>query len=334
MSYLTYATREQVVAASDVKASAYYFDTVDRLLRVASRTIEAKLHRKFYPTIATRLQEWPDRGSFWLKDDLLSVSSLTIDGATVTGYVLEDRFYGAPYSRIDFDDANIASGDEVTIEGVWGYCNDTESCGTLASAISSTSATTAVVSDASLVGVGDQLLIDSERMVVTDRTYSTTGTTLGSDVAANAATVTIPVADGTAVKEGETILIDSEYMKVLSVVGNNLTVKRAVDGSVLATHSSGATASAARTLTVVRADAGTTAATHSLSAAISKNVPPALIRELCIAEAQYLMGQEQAAWNLTIGEGEGQRESSGKSIAGIRREAVMLYGRGRYGRAI
>lgn len=325
-----YTTREQVAAASDVKASAYLNDKIDRLIFQVSRTIEATLHRSFYPTIATKAIEWPERGSFWLDDDLLSVTTLSIDGTAVTGYVLEDQFFGAPYNRIDFDDATRSGGEDISIAGVWGFSNEESAAGTLAVAISSASATTLTVSNAAAIGIGDQIKIDSERMVVTGRASADTGTTLGSNIDAQTSVTTVPVASGAAINMGETILIDSERMKVLDIAGNNLIVKRAVDGSVLASHTSSATVYASRLLTVSRGNAGTTAATHSQSAAITKNVPPGLINELALAEVQYLMGQEDAAWNLTIGEGEGQRESSGKSIAGIRKQASLLYGRRRY----
>jgi hypothetical protein len=78
-------------------------------------------------------------------------------------------------------------------------------------------------------------------------------------------------------------------------------------------------------LTVTRAHAGTTAATHLDAAAVSRNVPPALVSELCVAEVQSLLGQEAAAWNLTVGEGEGARESAGKQLGSIKAETERLY---------
>lgn len=332
MSSTTYATREQVAAASDVKMSAYMNTRIDRLLNTAARNVERMLHRKFYPTTASVTFEWPPRGTVFLPDDLQSVTTLTIDGTTVTGFELNPEQSGPPYVWIDFDNATSSGGDEVTITGVWGFSNDTESAGALDAAISTTSETTITITDASLIGVGDQILIDDERMVVTGKASSDTGTTLNSNIDASNATTTVPVADGTAINIGEIITIDSERMEVYDITSNNLLVKRAVDGTTIASHTSSATVYALRSLTVTRGDAGTTAATHTDTTSISKNVPPPMIVELVMAEAQYLLGQEKAEWNMTIGTGENLKESSGKGIRDIRIMAQKLYGRGRWQR--
>jgi hypothetical protein len=128
---------------------------------------------------------------------------------------------------------------------------------------------------------------------------------------------------------GETITIDSERMRVLDIVSNNVLVRRAVDGSVLATHTSGVTVYAPRLLTVTRAHAGTTAATHLIAAVVYRNVPPALISELCVAEAQTLLGQESGGWQQTIGQGESEREATGRQLKMLKTECERLYTRRR-----
>ncbi|KKK70550.1 hypothetical protein LCGC14_2922880, partial [marine sediment metagenome] len=136
------------------------------------------------------------------------------------------------------------------------------------------------------------------------------------------------------VKTNEVITIDAERMLVTAVAGNVLTVKRAVDGTVLATHTDGADIYAPRTLTVARAQVGTTAATHLTAAAIVKNVPPGLISELCLAEVLYARAQEKGHFALTVGQGEAEREVSGKGIADVRKRAEEAYRRNRGPRAI
>lgn len=326
----TYASRELLKAAHDVKLSARADAQIDRLLAAASRGIERGFRRAFYPTTASRVLEWPPRGSFWLYEDLLSVSSVSIDGVAVTGYVLEPRS-GPPYHRINFDDATVTGGDLVTVTGDWGFCNDTVPAGTLVGAVASTTATSLVVSDSSRVGVGDLLLASTERLVVTGRSSSSVGTTLGGNIAAQDNVVTVPVADGTKVALGETITIDAERMLVLDIVGNNLTVKRAFDGSVLAAHTSGATVYAPRTLTVARGCCGTQAETHLNGLALSRYVAPPEIIELTIAEAMVSLSQEGAGWSATIGSGEGEREAAGRAVGSLRARARDLYGRKRMG---
>ncbi|MGE3448684.1 MAG: hypothetical protein AB7H92_14015 [Microbacteriaceae bacterium] len=330
---ITYATREQVASAFD-SMSAFLDATIDRLVEQASRNADRACNRRFYPLTATRTFPWPSRGAVWLPDDLLTATTVALDGTTVTGHVLEDAFLGAPYDRIDFSDASRHAGEEVTITGTWGYSNDTRPAGALAAAMSDTTGTTAVVTNSALVGVGDLLLVDSERLEVTGKTASTTGTTTSEAVHDETWSVAIPVASGAAVNVGETILVDSERMRVVGITGNTLTVIRAVDGSVLAYHGTGSTVSAYRTLTVVRAAAGTTAATHNQGAAVVRNFPPPLITELVIADAASTLGREQAGWSDTTGSGESQRATPGVSFGDLLYRALKLYRRNRIGEAV
>lgn len=329
------ATREQIASAFDAKTTAYLFDTIDRLADQVSRTICRETHRIFWPSIETKVYGCSGRAlplndsTLWLEDDLLSLTSLSIDGVTTTGATLQPELYGAPYNRLDLIDATVTAGEQVSITGVWGYSQDLAPAGALSGAISSTSATTCTVSNSALVGVGDQLLIDSERVVVTGKALADTTANTSGALAANAAETTVAVNTGSLVKIGETITIDSERMRVLDIAGNNLLVKRAVDGSVLATHANPSDVYAPRLLTISRANAGTTAATHSDAATIQRNVPPPLVTELAIAMAQTMLGQEQAGWNMTIGEGEGQRESAGRQLKVLRAEVDALYRRKR-----
>ena len=324
----TYASVDAVASASDVKATAYLDDRLERMTQVASRSIDQAMNRWFYPLSGTFSWRRNTRErTLWLPRDLLSATSVTFDGESVTGHVLEPRWTnGEPYRWLDLTDATAGGGELVSITGVWGYSNQTVAAGTLASSPDADD-TAITVSDGSLVGVGDLITVDSERMVVTGKAYTSTGTTLGGNLTSSNSDVTVPVASGAAVKAGERILIDSERMLVLTVVSNTLTVRRAVDGSVLAAHTSGATVYAPRALTVERAATGTTGASHTSSTAIYRNQPPPLIEELCIAETQTLLGQEGAGWNMTVGEGDNQQESSGRQLGSIRKQAMSRYRR-------
>ncbi len=194
--------------------------------------------------------------------------------------------------------------------------------------MSDTTGTTPSVTNSAAVGVGDNILVDSERMLVTDKTMVTTAQTQqGSGVStASAADVTLAVTDGTKYFTGEVLLLDSERMLVVDISSNNLTVKRAWDGSVLATHS-GATIYALRQLTVTRGALGTTAATHLSAAAVNVALVPSMVKELAVGEALNEILQESAGYARTQGQGAGAQTNLGMSLDAIRRQALAQFGR-------
>ncbi len=213
------------------------------------------------------------------------------------------------------------TGSTVVVTGRWGFSEDTETAGTLAAAVSDTTGTSVDVSDSSAIGIGDLVLVDSEQLLVTSKSQLDSGENLGGNLTADKADVTVDLTDGSQFTVGEIILIDSERMLLVDISGNNGTVRRAYDGTVLAAHTSGADIYAPRTLTVERGAVGTTAATHSNGAALVRNVPPALITDLTIAEAVYTYEQEAAGYGRTIGDGEAARESRGTALMDLRSQA-------------
>ncbi len=74
-------------------------------------------------------------------------------------------------------------------------------------------------------------------------------------------------------------------------------------------------------VTVERAAVGTTAATHSDAAAVTRNVAPGPIVDLCIAEAITVYQQESSGYGRTIGSGDNLREARGRGLEEIRRDA-------------
>jgi hypothetical protein len=125
---------------------------------------------------------------------------------------------------------------------------------------------------------------------------------------------------------GETILIDSERMLVTDVAGTVLTVVRAWDGTVPATHAGGADIYAPRTLTVERGALGTTAAAHNTATAITRHVVPGLVRNLTIAEAVTILLQEQSGYARQMGQGENAR-TVGVGLEGLRQDCYRTFGR-------
>lgn len=335
-----YTTRETVKSALDVKETARSNSQVDKAIESASRAVEGLLHRKFYPMTDTKYFDWPNPQRarayrLWLDEhEVLSVSSLTSGGETITSdeYFLEP-INDPPYDRIELDIATTSGfevGDtwqrSIVVTGVWGYSQDTEPAGSLNEDLDA-SQTGVDVTDSGIIGVGQVVKIDSEYMLVTGKRMVDTSVNTGGALTSAKNDVTIAVADGTVFNVDEVLLIDSERMLIVDIAGNNLTVIRAYDGSVLASHDAGADIYAPRTLTVQRGSLGSTAATHTTSTAISKLVIPGLVEELCIAYALNNLLQRQSGYARVAGAGESAREFTGRGIRDIESDAMMRYGR-------
>lgn len=336
-----YCSREDVKAALDAKLTARSDAQIDRIIEQSSRFVEGLTHRKFYPLTTTIYKDWPNfqyarPWRVWLdQHQLVSISSLTSGGTTIaaTDYFLRPDD-GPPYSHIEIDlDSSAAFGGgsthqrDITIVGVAYWPEVPLATGTLGEDLTS-GETDVDVSDSSLIGVGDIIRIDTERMTVTGKTMLDTAVDIdaGDSLTASPADVSITVSGSSgAPVVGEVILIDSERMLVVDRASLVLTVKRAWDGTVLATHSASASIYAPRTLTVERGALGTTAAAHSTSAAITKHVSPA--RTLCVAETVNTYLQETSGYAREVGSGENAREASGRGLKDMRDQFVTTYGR-------
>jgi len=329
-------TREQVKRAARQYGATAIPDSrnrvIDQMCESSSRSVERAAHRFYIPRVQTKLYRWPqwNRGYTWqllLDQDLLSVSALLSAAqdatpTTITSYFLEPQSSGPPYGIIEVDLASsdyFAAGNtpqrSISVSGTWGYSDDTQSAGTVASGLaSSATATTFVCSDASKIDVGDTLVIGTEQLFVSERSAVTTTTALNGALAATKSVVAVPVADGTTVNAGEVILVDSERMFVREITANVLTVDRDWDGTILASHLNSATVYAYRTLTVERGVNGTTAAIHANDVAISRYVPYGEAGRLALADAISNLAQTDAAFGRAIGQGDGAREYTGVGI--------------------
>ncbi len=315
-----YATREDVKKATDYGSVSDA--RIDRTIFARSRLIDETLNRHFYPLTAAVIYSEYDASfhvsdtAFWLNRDLQSVTGITVDGTSETTYTLLPK-NGPPYNRLAIDSYwNV----DTIITGVWGFTADTAPAGALAAAVASTTATTVTCSDASLVGVGDLILVNSEQLLVTGKAAADTTANLNGALTASMANATVTVTDGTLVKTGEMILVESERMQVTDITGNDLTVTRAVDGSTLAAHDTAKDVYAYRTLTVVRGVVGSTAATHADTDALVKNVPPEAIRQWVIAESINTIEQETSGYARVVGAGDNQREPTGKALGEIQKD--------------
>ncbi|MEU3851724.1 hypothetical protein [Streptomyces sp. NPDC029554] len=342
-----YATREDVMRALDVKLTARSQRQIDRAIESASRSIDDLCHRRFCPVQATRSFDWPGsqyRPSWrlWLDDqELISLTSITSGGTAISpADVVLYPLAGPPYNRVETSLGSSAAwggGDthqaDINITGLFGYRNDETTVGTLAAAVGTTTATTITVNGAAAaeLGVGSVLRIDSERMLVTNRTMADTGQNVGgSGLTAQQNSVTITVTDGSAFAVDEVLLIESERMLIVDIAGNTLTVQRAWDGSVLAAHAAGVDIYAPRSLTVTRGALGTTAATHADAAPVVRWDPPGLIRDLVIAEAETRITNEQAGYARTRRTGESKSNDqvlSARDLPALREQVYNAHGR-------
>lgn len=340
-----YCTRDDVKNALDIKETARATAQVDRAIQSAAEVVESNTHRVFYPQIDTRFWDWPnyDRSypwRLWLDaNEVISVSALSSGGIAIPS----NQFFlragkgdsGPPFSRIELDRSTNAAWHSgatpqraISVTGVFGYRADTAPSGTLAAAMTDTTGTSVTVSDSSAIGAGSSLLIDTERLLVADTAMASTSQTQQGSGAGTAfqSDVALSVTDGTKYAVGEVLLLDSERMKIADIAGNVLTVLRAQDGSVLATHS-GATIFARRLLTVVRGVMGTTAATHLNAAPVLRHAPPNLIRDVAIAEAVNQFLQETSGYSRTVGSADNIRNASGAGLADLWAEVMTTYGR-------
>jgi hypothetical protein len=316
-----YCWREDVKAGLDTVATSRYDTQIDRCIVAASRFIDKQMRRVFYPTIDTRRFDYLDHQyslpwRLWLDSNELAAPPTQVlsSGIDITAGVLARNGRGdttPPYTYLEVDlstDATFMAASTyqraISVLGPYGFNLAENAGGTISAAITSTTQTTATVSNGTLVGVGAILRVDTERMIVTERGMADTGQTSQAVLPAGAQAVTVPVPDGTQIHQGETILIDAEKMLVDTVAGNNLIVKRAWDGSALAAHNAGTAIYASRQLTLARGQLGTTAATHSANAPIAVHAAPGTIRTLAVAESMARLGSERSGYAMAISRGE------------------------------
>lgn len=343
-----YTTRETIKRALDIGETARNNRNIDRCIESAARRIDGMMHRIFYPHIATLYFDWPNyqRATpwrLWLDDsDLISVTSLVSGGTTIpsTNYNLESNRHGPPYDRLEINistSSSLSAGStyqrSIAITGLWGHSNDEDAVGTVIEALDATETGMDVDAATSAeVGVGSILRIDSERLIVSNRAQISTGQTVSAGLTNVKSDVTVQVPDGTQFAVDEIIKVDAESMLVVDITGNNLTVIRGYDGTVLAAHTLGTAVYAPRTLTVVRGALGTTAAAHNNGSTINAWRVPSGIRQLNTEEAIHELLQEQTGWFRTMSAssnfgGTSKRSASMEAIADLRDLVYQQYGR-------
>lgn len=343
MTRAWYCTRERVMRAAGIKASAYQAGEIDAAIETGADAVDTLCRRGddirpgFAPWEGTITFDWPtlnneDPYRFWLNQHaLLAAETAVSGGIDVSSALLPWPEYGPPYTALDIDSSSsdlltfVAGRGErsFAVTGTWGYSDAerTLTAWTLDAGINA-SVTTATLN--APFGVGSIVRIDDERMFVTDRTWATSGQT--GSLAQNNAAQTLAVSDGSVFLAGEELLLDAERVLVRDIAGNNLIVQRAISGSTLAEHT-GSTIYWSRTATVQRGALGTVAASHVMGAQVSLFTPPGLIEQLNVAYALDQRVQESSAYARTIGTGETERAAGGQGIRSLEGRVLAAYGR-------
>ncbi len=334
------------MSAPDIKQVQDYVRHVDSAIESAAQDVDKLCNRRFWNAIETNRWDWPNfqRAYPWrIWFDAKELADVTGVPPVVTtgGQSIPDSAifwgpwnYSPPFTFMELDRSQSYSfgvGDtpqrDVSIQGLFGYWTQVKPGGTLAAAVSSTTATAVTVSDSSDLGVGDVLIIGTESMLVRDSAMTDTGQAQsGSGCSTtSAADNLLTVGNGADLAAGEVLQLDSEWMLATSITGNVVTVERAYGGTQIADHS-GAEVYAQRLLTVARGFGGSTAATHALDDAVSVQLIPPDARELAIAEALNYVFQKTSGYARTLGEA-GSSPVPGGSLPDLRARVYASLGR-------
>lgn len=341
-----YVTREAVKHSLEINATARADRIIDPKIEKSSRDVEEQLHRRFYPELATRRFDWPNNSysssmRLWLGDnEIISATSITSGGVVIpsSDYFLRrgDDKDEPPYSYVELNLAESSAFGggttyqrSVVIAGLYGYKDERAVGGTVSANINSSATALDVLPSSNVlsVGVGSLLLVDDERMIVTNRSYmDTTQNTLNALVA-NKSDQVVNVANGALFAVDETILVESEKMRIVDIAGNNLLVIRAWDGSTLAAHTSAQDIYGVRRFTVQRGVLGTTAAEHSTLDTVNVQQYPGPVVELALAETVVALEQNASLYARTVGSQDNEREASGRGLQDVRASAYQSCGR-------
>lgn len=345
---IAYCTRESVKTALDEQETARSNAQIDDAIASGARDVEGLCNRPeyaFVPVLATRYFDYPSRTSrppswrLWLSPfTLIEATAVTTDNGVTT---LTARQYNIepvndpPGRSIEINlggSGSFGSGSTsqraTAITGLWGWSNLNVSVGSLSATLAAShTASAALAWTTARFGVGDILLVDDERVIITDRNFVDTTQQLGADLDASDADTQVTVSDGTAFAPEEIISIDGERMRVDTIIGNTLTVKRAQDGSQLAAHTATTADVYALTgVTLDRAQLGTTLAAHNSDAVVYRWQAPPLLTSLNRAYALNTLLQERSGYARVAGSGENAKEFTGRGIAALEKDVQAIFG--------
>ena len=308
--------------------------------------------------------QYADPWRYWFdENDIACMTSLVSGGVTIG---LDQVFLqpwsnpakGRPYyTYMELDRAtNAQFGNNsqtpqmsIGVGATWGYGADADPAGTLAASVLTTD-TEITVTNGAKAGPGDLVVLGygrggapfpssaphagaiqpfvGERVLITGVAAVATGLTQsGSGVTSDLDDDQQLQWTGTGqLNAGEVITLDGEDMLVEKIVGGVATVRRAFNGSTLASHS-GTAVWAWRQWSVLRAQLGTAAVTASSGDAVNRHRVPSQVRSLAIAEVENQLLQEGSGYARTVGSGESAHAAPGVGLADKWAECRTRHGR-------
>lgn len=271
-------------------------------IRDASQFVERQIGQ-FLPVTSTRTFAGVSTETLNIKQPLLTISAVRVDGVAVTDYTpwpaarCWDR---GPYTWLT---RAAGWGTTVEIDGIWGLYDDSQYLDI--SVDQTIDALTLAVADGSLLSPGMVLLVGSEQELVTagnggDRSPAATAATSVVTAAVDPAVEAISVTNGAEFRAGEVLQIGAEDLYIRKIGGNQLICHRGWNGTTQAAYLANAAIRVYRTYTVQRAVNGTTAAAHATAAAL-RCMPPADIYWLTVQIAALMRQKAQTAFGGRAG---------------------------------
>jgi hypothetical protein len=285
-----YCTAKQVLAEIKLRGSTDLVDVMERI-EAASMAIQNRDLAGNYTFIPiTEVRKFGKRRGYedrpLVVGPLLSFTSLVNDGETITDYHLKPynrEWANGPYTTIETEGA-WANDDDVVITGKWGLYEETVGLEPTATQTTS-SETTLVVTNGSLLSPGMVLLIGDEQELVTGGAGSVNSpaaavATSKLNGAITSELTEITVDNGGEFHPGEVIQIGLEDVSIWKINGNLMAVERGWNGTNAADHVDDSVINIYRTFLVTRGVNGTPAASHSATA-IYQYVVPNTVNWLC-----------------------------------------------------
>jgi hypothetical protein len=297
MNAQIYCTVAELV--TDIKPLSGTTESMFRAIQAASKFIERRFGN-FIPIIGSKMF-----GAAPFRDlntpPVLSISSVTNNGITVTDYTLfpRNRFWEhGPYSRLYRDGS--WDDEDVVITGKWGLYDDSILLGISATQL--IGATTLSVTNGAMVSPGMVLLVEDEQELVTGVAAPSAAVSL-LDGAVGFSDEVVTVDNGSELNPGEVIQISTEDMLIRHISGNDAVVSRGWNGTIQADHADDSPIKVYRSYTITRGVNGTTAAAHT-SAAVSRCLVPDDVNWLCRQIAGLMVKKAESGFAGKTGNAE------------------------------
>lgn len=298
------AAKEYIGIETTIKDSR-----IDMLIYAASRLIDNLCDRFFIPELSTKYFDYQQSTSELVleNDDLISITTLKkchddgTDMVIAAGDIVLYDLNKIPKNRIhirkwnDYFAYSAERNNAISIEGMWGYCNDWESLGVILVGDLTASSGSVVTNDGSKIDVGNTLKIDDEQIFLSE--WISSDSTADTAEAVDINEEEIDVSSGVLLKVGEVIKIDSEEMKIISISTNTIKVLRHINGTSPAIHSTATSINVYRTFTAERAVNNTVAASHVDEKVVYKFIMPAPLELVCGVLVARMDKRSDTAWS-------------------------------------